>query len=377
MSSPSRTGRLVLFCPGYRDAGGAARRARMLAGGLARRGWDVRVVSRIVASRRFSLRRLDGVTVLEVPELWRGGVGTALFLALAIPVGMAWGARSVAFVAIQLVSPTTAAAVCSMVLRRPYLALATTSGEFSETQYVMGSRLASLRRRLLSRASYLVAQTEMVAEELTQFVPSGRVAVMPNPVELVDAPPLTGAPRVLYTGRLSEEKNLLRLLDAWRTVAAQRPDALLTLAGEGGPYRSVEPQLRELVSGDAVLRRSVRFTGWVLDVRPLLADADVYVLPSLTEGMSNALLEACAWGRVVVASDIPGNRAVLGDDHPLLFAPEDTTSLLRALELALGDEQVRRRAVVSVTANVRRFSVDAVVIALEELIGEATDRPRH
>ncbi len=89
--------------------------------------------------------------------------------------------------------------------------------------------------------------------------------------------------------------------------------------------------MRHRVSDDPVLPHSVTFTGWVADVAPLLAGSDVYVLPSLAEDMSNSLLEACAWGRVVVASDIASNRAVLGNDEPLLFIAGDTLSLVEAL----------------------------------------------
>ena len=345
--------RLVMFSPGHGEAGGAARRSRLLASSLASRGWDVRVITRAGTKNRFSIGRSANLTVVEVPGFGSRRLGTMFFLAVALPLGLVLGARATVFLAIQLVSPTTAGALCSALLGRPYVAMATTSGQLSEAAYVMNAPLSGFRRLLMRRAAFLAAQTEQGAEELSHLVDRSRIVVVPNPVEAVDPPPLSGVPRVVYTGRLSEEKDLFRLLEAWRTIVAERPDAVLTLVGEGGRYRSVEAQLRHRVSEDPLLRHSVTFTGWVADVAPLLAGSDVYVLPSLTEGMSNSLLEACAWGRVVVASDIASNRAVRGDDHPLLLTAGDTPSLVEALRRWRGDPAVRAAAVTSAVERTR------------------------
>ncbi len=368
---PTQRG-LVMFSPGHDEVGGAARRSRLLAASLANRGWNVRVITRSGTRHRFALRRSSNLTVVEIPGFHCRRLGVLMFLALGIPLGIVFGVRGSVFIAIQLVSPTTAAAVCAAVLRRPFVAMATTSGELSEAAYLMASPLSTLRRPLVARAAFLAAQTEQAALELSTLVESSRVVIVPNPVEAVAAvPPLTGAPRAVYTGRLSEEKDLPRLLEAWRNIAEHRPGAMLTLVGDGGHHRSVEQQLRQIVSADAVLQRIVTFTGWVADVRPLLADADVYVLPSLTEGMSNSLLEACAWGRVVVASNIPANVEILGDDYPLLFRPADTESLSEALRRALEDEAIRREVLDRVSHRVKAHSVDNVVLRLERILEAA------
>lgn len=369
--------RIVIFTPSRYERGGSARRSRLLCAALAERGWDVRVVSKADPLRWFVVHRTGNVTVLEVPGFRSRLVGSVLFLGVGIPVGIVWGLRASIFLGVQLASPALAAAVCGTMLRRPFAAMATTSGTFSEAAYIMASRSAPLRRHLLGRAEFLVAQTQQASKELTPLVGRDRVVVIPNPVEPVDAPPLNGVPRVVYTGRLSAEKDLLRLLDAWRAIVDELPTARLTLVGDGGFYRPVEEELRAAVAADPVLTRTVRFTGWIPDVSPYLAACDVYVLPSLTEGMSNSLLEACAWGKVVVASDIASNRAVLGEDYPLLFSAGDTGSLLGALRQALTDEAVRTASRHAVQARVREFSVDAVLGQLEQRISAAADRGRH
>lgn len=371
------------------DAGGIAKRSRLLASGLAARGWRVHVIARATERRRFRLVRSSNLTVLEVPGFGHDRAAALLYLACGVPVGLTWGLRASAFLAIKLFSSSTAAALCAGALRRPFVALATSSGPLGEVAYLLdepgfhqaGTSLPGLhsvglkaRRYLLRRAAFIVGQTPIAAEDLARLVPRDQVATLPTPVEQVQAPALSGAPRALFTGRLSQDKDLVRLLRAWRIVVARLPDARLTLVGDGGQFQPIEGQLRTLVGEDPVLRMTVRFTGWVPDVGPFLAESDIFVFPTLQEGMSNALLEACAWGRVVVASDIPANRAVLGDEYPLLFPPGDPAAVARVLLRAFKDEHTRVEARMQVTDRAARFSVDSVVERLEQLIEKAIRR---
>jgi glycosyltransferase involved in cell wall biosynthesis len=329
-------------------------------------------VTRAGSLRAFHLDRSSNLTVLEVPGFGRRWFGGALFIVIAVPVGVVWGVRASAFVAIRLSSPATAAAICALVLRRPYLALTTSSGGLSELAYVLSTRTAPLRQWLLRRASFLVAQTAYAATELEALVPPERIAVVPNPIPTIEPTPLNGKPEAVYSGRLSAEKDLPRLLKAWRTISKEFPDARLTFVGAGGPHRSVEQELKTTVASDPLLGGTVTFTGWVDDVGEYLARADVYVFPSMEEGMSNALLEACAWRRVVVASDIPPNCAVLGDTYPLLFRVGDTSDLVAALRRALKDDSVRAEARRHIETRIGESSTDVVMKRLELLIHAAS-----
>jgi glycosyltransferase involved in cell wall biosynthesis len=369
--------RLVLFTPGHDEPGGASSRSRLIAAQLAANGWQVRVVTRAGTLWKWRLMRTPGLTVIEVPGFNRRRLGAALFYLCAIPLGFVWGIRSRAFVAVQLMSTSSAASICSGLTRRPFLALSTTSGTLSETAYIRATRLSSARRRLLGRAAWLVAQTEAVAHELAELTANPRVVVLPNPVELVVPPPLDGRPTALFAGRFSAEKDLLRLLSAWESVVEDHPQARLTLAGAGGEYRSVEVELRAAVQASSVLRQSVELPGWIDNIRTVLVSADVFVLPSLEEGMSNALLEACAHGRLVVASDIAPNRAIVGDEYPLIFRAGDRDEMAACLTRAFRMGEDERTGVRALLAQrIGPFSSEAVIPRLEELITTA-ERTRH
>ena len=347
----------------------------------------MRVIARSRA-RRPRLTRAADLTVVEIPSFRYSRAGTLLYLAAAIVLGLTWGLRSSVLVAINLYAPLTAAAICARVLRRPYLALSTTSGEASEAAYLLNDDLnrrgrwspraygidRRLRRSFLRRATFVVAQSDAAASELAGLVLGDRLAVVPTPVCLLsDPPPLGGAPTVLFAGRFSREKGVLDLLQAWPLVVAELPNATLTLAGASIQGESIEDEVRRLVTRDVTLRATVSLAGWVPNVMPLLARSDVFVLPSLPfqEGMSNVLLEACASARVIVASDIPANRAVLGDDYPLLFPAGDIDRLGESLLRALRDDPIRARARAAVLDRAAAFSVDRVITRLEKVLETA------
>jgi glycosyltransferase involved in cell wall biosynthesis len=318
------------------------------------------------------LHRSERLLVLELP--WFRGMpfGELLYLALAIPVGLAWGRRQAPFLAIQLTAPAVAAGVCARLRPGRFIGFALTSGKGAEIETMTRSRWWPLRRRLLAAAEVLVGQTGFASREIAEAIPGVATAVVPTGIESVEPPPLSGKPSVLFAGRLNESKGVVGLLDAWAAIAGSHPDARLTIAGDGAAnglgWQGVEDDLRRTVASSPPLRRSVEMPGWVADLRPRLASNDIVVLPSLSEGMSRTLLEACAWRRVVVASDIPANRAVLGDDYPLLFAAGDRDALAAALETALDDHATRRACVERISERTHEFDLDSVLDRIEALI---------
>jgi glycosyltransferase involved in cell wall biosynthesis len=215
----------------------------------------------------------------------------------------------------------------------------------------------------------VVVQTEGALDEIKSVVPPHRIVILPNPVEFpAGIKKLTGEPKALFMGRLSQEKGVPTLLDAWALVARCRGGAQLTILGEGGHYRSEEDVIRETVRNNPVLRQSVNFAGWVSDPLPHLSAADVFVFPSFSEGMSNALLEGCASRRIVVASNIPPNLAVLGSDYVFLFEAGDPRSLFDALLKAFDDPELRDIALKQIDARMTNFSASRVMERLEDVL---------
>ena len=167
-----------------------------------------------------------------------------------------------------------------------------------------------------------------------------RATVIPNGIDLTPWEALPeqaqarrelGIPadaRVIATlGRLHEQKGHGYLLAAAKQLVAQHPETLLLVAGYGPLREQLENTTRALG-----IEKHVRFLGYRTDVARILAAADIFALPSLWEGMSNALLEAMAAGKPVVATEIDGNvEQVVSGETGLLVPPADAESLAAAL----------------------------------------------
>jgi glycosyltransferase involved in cell wall biosynthesis len=137
----------------------------------------------------------------------------------------------------------------------------------------------------------------------------------------------------VYVGRLSEEKNLLALVEA-AAMLRPRVAARLVMVGAGPLRETLEAAAR--AAGVPLELPGVVEHGRLPE---RLADADAFALPSFTEGHPKALIEAMAAGLPCVVSDCPGNRALVKDGSTgLLFDPHDASSLADRLERVLTDE---------------------------------------
>jgi starch synthase (maltosyl-transferring) len=177
----------------------------------------------------------------------------------------------------------------------------------------------------------------------------------------------------IFVGRLDPQKGLPDLLDAAERVVARRPDWHLAIVGDG-PER---PRLLEAIEGRSALGDRVRWLGRRDDVPGLLKSADVLVLPSLWEGMPNAVLEAMAARRAVVGTAVEGTEdLVVPGETGWLVPPRDPAALADALDEAAADPDRRRYGEAGRLRVEREFSLDAVVAAYERLWADALGRGR-
>jgi L-malate glycosyltransferase len=136
---------------------------------------------------------------------------------------------------------------------------------------------------------------------------------------------------------LRPEKNVGLLLEAFAAAAALRPGLKLLIVGSGPE----ESRLRELAGALGIEPQCV-FQPSTPDVPRYLSSIDVFVLPSLTEGLSNAIMEAMACGCCVVASNVGGNPELITDGSSgLLFHSQDKQSLIGQLLRVVDDSELR------------------------------------
>ena len=144
-------------------------------------------------------------------------------------------------------------------------------------------------------------------------------------------------PRVITVGRLAAPKDPVTLVRALARVHGSPFTA--TIVGDGPDRAAVEAEIRA-----AGLEGVVELAGERHDVPRLLADADVFVLSTRSEGAPLSVLEAMAAGLPVVASAVGGVPEIVADGATgLLVPPDDAAALAAALEQLLADAALRRR----------------------------------
>lgn len=171
-------------------------------------------------------------------------------------------------------------------------------------------------------------------------------------------------PVIGLCARLSPEKNVPLLLDAFSRVRARHPTARLVIAGDGPARSDIEAHRDALGLGDAV-----RLLGFRDDVPALCRAFDVFALSSLTEGTSVTLLEAMYAGCPVVATRVGGNPEIVADGETGVLVPSGDAAALAAALLAFLDDPARaRRFGAAGRARVAaRFTFQGMVDAYQEL----------
>ncbi|MFI2350446.1 glycosyltransferase [Streptomyces sp. NPDC019443] len=203
--------------------------------------------------------------------------------------------------------------------------------------------LLAVERAATGMTDFIVANAHAVAEQARrqEGLPQDKIAVIHNGMEEQDfrtAAPAdlsTDLPVVLCVANLRTYKGHQYLLDAVARMKQRGQRCTLVLIGEG-PQRHPLQQQAERLGID------VRFLGHRTDVPSYLARADVVVLPSLEEGLSNAVMEAMAVGRPVVATAVGGTPELLRD-RGVLVPPADTEALAQGLQWMLTDHAAAAR----------------------------------
>jgi glycosyltransferase involved in cell wall biosynthesis len=164
-----------------------------------------------------------------------------------------------------------------------------------------------------------------------------------------------------YVGWLIPIKGVTFLISAMAEAVQQYSNSLLVLVGKGDEEGEEEAKLREQVK-KLGLTDKVIFLGWRADVDEIMGCFDLFVLPSLNEGMGRVLVEAMAVGLPIVASDVGGIPDLVKDgNNGFLVPPSDADALKHAILDLLKDEAKRKRMGEVGKEMCRSYSTEAMV----------------
>ena len=230
-----------------------------------------------------------------------------------------------------------------------------------------------LRAVLYPGADRVVVQTAGAAAFFKGRV-ARRLAVIPNPVMRPDTsvegelqPP---RPFIMSLGRFTEEKRFEDLIDAFAAVAPRHPEWSLVIAGDGPLRPALLRQIEALG-----LKTRVMLPGIVKHSAALLAQCDIYVLSSRFEGFPNAMCEAMALGRPVIATDCPsGPRAIIRNGiDAIMVPPMQPKALAEAIERLFSAPAERARLGEAAAGIIERFKLDPIVDAWEGVLRSAIE----
>ena len=231
------------------------------------------------------------------------------------------------------------------------------------TRHVLEQPWELLRRLLYPRAAALAVQHEGLRPWAATLCAPDRVLVLGNPVAIEPsqadtAPEQTEAShRIVGVGRLSAEKGFDRLIDAFARIAGRLPEWTLVLTGDGPERARLEALVAASGLEGRVLLRGVSAEPW-----QGTRAGDVFVLPSLYEGMSNALLEAMARGLAPIVTPAAGalHGVVRDGESALLAADGSPAAIAAAIERVATDNRLRSDLAQAARRRARRYAASEV-----------------
>ncbi len=362
------------------SVGGIQSHTFSLSRALAAKGAEVHVVTRRATGH--PAHAVEGnlhVHRVGAPPGSPGPLATIAYVASAARLVASLRPRVDVIHAHQLLSPSSAALLLSAFTRTPILLNPHACGAIGDVGVLSATALGRLRlRATVLRADAFVAISGPIGAELRDAgVPAERILVVPNGVDVERFRPATAderaalrrslglpeGPLVVYTGRLSPEKGVDVLVAAWPRVLARIPSARLWVLGDGAERARLGEAARRAGVADAIA-----LPGPIADVSPFVRAADAAVLPSRTEGMPIALLEAMACAVPVVATAVGGSAEVLRDGVTgRLVPPEQPDALADAIVEALSDPEAPVRARAAREEVVARYGLDHVADVFLEI----------
>ncbi len=352
----NRALRVLMVSPQFRPlTGGYERAAERLSAALVENGIYVVVITEHRNRDWPRVEHLDGYVVRRLFCFYRphfhiltGLLSLAGFLLLHGRSFDVWHVHQYGYHAALAVA-------LSKFLSRPVIIKLTSSAalgiEKTTGRHIVSSLLGFLQRQA---SACIVISPETRTEAIRYGFPSERVFLLPNGISSRQFCPASPHQRqaarrelglvcdrlVLNVGRLSAEKNPLGLLEAWRDVDPEaRAGVLLALVGDGPELDNVRAKVQALN-----LAGSIHLAGHCSEVATWYRAADLYVIPSHIEGLSNSMIEAMASGLPVVSTRVSGSSTLSEEPAAgMVVNVGDTKAIAAAIEALLTNESMRVR----------------------------------
>lgn len=218
-----------------------------------------------------------------------------------------------------------------------------------------------LTKLLYPLADCVVFQTKRAA---SYFNGLKNNVIIPNPIEVAIYAKEEKQPKIVNVGRLTPQKNQKMLIDAFSKIYKEHPEYSLEIYGEGELRETLQTQINSLR-----LEKNVLLMGNKKNIHECICDAQMFVLSSDYEGLSNALLEAMMMGLPCISTNCAGSDEVIEDGvNGLLVPVGDIDALAEALERLVIDEKLRDDMSKNVKESVKSFNGSEVITKWKNVI---------
>lgn len=334
--------------------GGTERQAEILAHHLQNRGFPISVVTMEVHGEKI-YEISKGVRIYRLPS-YLNKKRSSFFFLINLGFFLIKKRKSYDIIHAYLASsPAIVCAIIGMILRKKRVLKLGASREYGDVRTSEKTWRGRLKLFLLRRYIQIVIVTnmEMKNELLERGFSPERIILIPNGVDTERFSPLSeieadnfkeklgysGKRFITFIGRLEPQKDVATLIMSWKKIKDKFPHLLL-IVGDGSEMSVLKNLVKKLNIEDKVI-----FVGSVPSEKISLYHqiSELFVLPSLSEGISNSLLESMACAKAIVATRIGGNCEVIEDGvNGILFTPRDNNELAMWLEILLNDSDRRR-----------------------------------
>ena len=213
------------------------------------------------------------------------------------------------------------------------------------------------------QADHVVFQSSVVRDLFSEKVRS-HCSILPNPVNVTCLRKTETRHRMVTVGRLHKQKNQAMLIRAFRTFHSDHPEYTLSIYGDG----VLRPDLEDLIQS-LDLQDTVILEGRSAHVHTDIADAEIFVLSSDYEGLSNALLEAMMMGFPCISTDCEGSIDVIENGvNGLMVSRGSEEELLSAMYFMAEHEAKREEMGRNAMQTAERFKQEKVVEEWKNLI---------
>lgn len=350
--------------------GGLEKNTLNLAASLMQKGIDVKIITSKFSRSWPRRETVKGVPVCRLTSPRIKGAGAFLFLFFLFCHLIKHRSQYNTIHAFQIGYTAAFSMVMGKILgKKTVLTLASSGsgGDISRHKKTLLGRLYIVLCRLATR---IVILNKTMCDELksisynehaSAFIPNGvnlRKYSRGEPnITLQKKMGLTDEKVIMYTGRLAPEKGLYFLIRAYTKLHTAIPTKLFIL-GDGKELLGLRKTIKLYNAGDRI-----KLLPAVDEVSDFLQIADIFVMPSQFEGLSNAILEAMACGLPVIATRVVGNIDIIQDGiNGILIEPNDEQSLINAITLLLTNPDKARALGLNAQMMVQQeYSLDKTV----------------